>query len=174
MKRALTSTHIPSRLEPWLHGSHVVCLCGMQPVQTLLLLHTKPMQPKDLRKLLQQLKRRSRSVAAFHQVHWFPPIAIETMGVVGPKSMALLKNVGHSIVVETGDPRARDYLFQRLSVAGCTVRGLCLCPGNNHHLILFSMIYFIFIFFMYLFTYYSFIGLLAVCLPIDVIIYLFN
>ncbi len=117
----------------------------MQPVQTLLLLHTKPMQPKDLRKLLQQLKIRSRSVAAFHQVIG-PPITIETMGVVGPKSMVLLKNVGHSIVVETGDPRARDYLFQRLSVAGCTVRGLCLCPGNNRPLILFSMIYFIFIF----------------------------
>ncbi len=50
--------------------------------------------------------------------HWFSPIAIETMGAVGgPKSMALLKDVGHRIVVETGDPRARYYLFQCLSVA---------------------------------------------------------
>ncbi len=31
--------------------------------------------------------------------------------------MALLKDVGHRIVVETGDPWARDYLFQHLSVA---------------------------------------------------------
>ncbi len=36
------------------------------------------------------------------------------MGVVGPKSMALLKDVGHRIVVDTGCLQARDYFFQCL------------------------------------------------------------
>ncbi len=77
-KRALTTAHIPSRLEQsdrdqierlWLHGSQVICLCGMKTVQTYLLLCTEPVQPKNLGKLLQQLRRgRRRSIAAFHQV----------------------------------------------------------------------------------------------------------
>ena len=45
------------------------------------------------------------------------------MGAVGPKSMALLRDVGHRIAEETGEVRARDFLFQRLSVA--VQRGNC-------------------------------------------------
>ena len=55
--------------------------------------------------------------------HYFSPVAIETMGAVGPKSMALLRDVGHRIAEETGKVRARDFLFQRLSVA--VQRGNC-------------------------------------------------
>ena len=45
------------------------------------------------------------------------------MGTVGPKSMVLLRDVGRRIAEETGEVRARDFLFQRLSVA--VQRGNC-------------------------------------------------
>ena len=45
------------------------------------------------------------------------------MGAVGPKSMALLQDVGRRIAEETGELRARDFLFQRLSMA--VQRGNC-------------------------------------------------
>ena len=50
-------------------------------------------------------------------------IVNETMGAVGPKSMALLRDVGCRIAEETGEVCARDFLFQRLSVA--VQRGNC-------------------------------------------------
>ena len=40
-----------------------------------------------------------------------------------PKSMALLREVGHRVAAETGEPRSTDYLLQRLSVA--VQRGNC-------------------------------------------------
>ena len=55
--------------------------------------------------------------------HYFSLVAIETMGAVGPKSMALLRDVGRRIAEETGELRVRDFLFQRLSVA--VQRGNC-------------------------------------------------
>ena len=55
--------------------------------------------------------------------HWFSPLAIETMGAMGPKSMALLREVGRRVATESGEPRSTDYLLQRLSVA--VQRGNC-------------------------------------------------
>ena len=62
-------------------------------------------------------ERKEEEYSSLLLSHWFSFIVIQTMGAVGLKSMALLKDVGHRIVVETGDQWARDYLFQRLSVA---------------------------------------------------------
>ena len=44
-------------------------------------------------------------------------MAIETLGAVGPQSLALIKNIGRRIASETGESRAGEYLLQRLSVA---------------------------------------------------------
>ena len=43
--------------------------------------------------------------------------------IMGPKSMALLREVGRRVAAETGEPRSTDYLLQRLSVA--VQRGNC-------------------------------------------------
>ena len=47
----------------------------------------------------------------------FSPIAIETLGAIGPKSLALLKDLGRRIRSELGEPKSTEYLLQRLSVA---------------------------------------------------------
>ena len=54
---------------------------------------------------------------------FFSPLFIETMGAMGPKSMALLREVGRRVAAETGEPRSTDYLLHRLSVA--VQRGNC-------------------------------------------------
>ena len=49
--------------------------------------------------------------------HFFVPIAIETLGAIGPRSLALLKELGNRIRGETGEAKSTEYLIQRLSVA---------------------------------------------------------
>ena len=56
-------------------------------------------------------------------VHLFSPIAVETMGVFGPRTKALLKDLGRRVTQTTGEEAATAYLFQRLSVA--VQRGNC-------------------------------------------------
>ena len=49
--------------------------------------------------------------------HSFTPVAIETLGAIGPRSMLFLRDLGRRIALESGEPRSTDYLLQRLSVA---------------------------------------------------------
>ena len=55
--------------------------------------------------------------------HTFTPVVIETMGAIGPKSMAFLKDLGRRIAMETGEQRSKDFLLQQLSVT--VQRGNC-------------------------------------------------
>ena len=45
------------------------------------------------------------------------PVAIESLGAIGPLSRALLKDLGRRIKESTGEARAHEYLVQRLAVA---------------------------------------------------------
>uniref|UniRef100_A0A1X7SD70 Uncharacterized protein n=1 Tax=Amphimedon queenslandica TaxID=400682 RepID=A0A1X7SD70_AMPQE len=47
----------------------------------------------------------------------FVPVAIESLGTVGPRTGAFLRDLGRRISSYTGDKRATEYLFQRLAVA---------------------------------------------------------
>ena len=47
----------------------------------------------------------------------FTPVAIETLGAMGKKSLAFLKDLGHRVRQHTGEVKAKAYLIQRLSVA---------------------------------------------------------
>ena len=55
--------------------------------------------------------------------HLFSPIAVETTGVFGPRTKALLKELGNRMTQSTGEEAATTYLIQRLSVA--VQRGNC-------------------------------------------------
>ena len=48
--------------------------------------------------------------------HFFVPVAIETSGVIGPKSKMLLEEFGSRMMRHTGDEYAITYLLQRLSI----------------------------------------------------------
>ena len=49
--------------------------------------------------------------------HSFTPVAIETLGAIGPKSLVFLKELGWRARQQSGDERAPSFLLQRLSVA---------------------------------------------------------
>ena len=49
--------------------------------------------------------------------HHFVPVAIETTGVCGPAALQFLRELGHRLKAETGEPRSLQFLFQRISVA---------------------------------------------------------
>ena len=47
----------------------------------------------------------------------FMPVAIETLGVWAPSALALSSYIGGHLASESGDPRSRAFLSQRLSLA---------------------------------------------------------
>jgi len=51
----------------------------------------------------------------------FVPIAIETSGIIGPKSKHFLRELGHRITNRSGESKETAWLFQRISIA--VVRG---------------------------------------------------
>ena len=49
--------------------------------------------------------------------HYFVPLAVETLGVLGPEALLFLRDLGHRLKEATGEPRSHQFLLQRLSVA---------------------------------------------------------
>ena len=49
--------------------------------------------------------------------HQFVPMAVETMGAMGPRTLLFLKELGKRMRAQTGEARLADYLLQRLSAA---------------------------------------------------------
>ena len=50
------------------------------------------------------------------QSYCFTPVAVETSSVLGPKSLAFLKELGYHIKQVTGEEKSFAYLLQCLSV----------------------------------------------------------
>ena len=50
-------------------------------------------------------------------LHYFVPIAIETLGTMGHEARCFLKELSHRIYLATEDSQAHQHLIQRLSVA---------------------------------------------------------
>ena len=62
----------------------------------------------------------SQKEIKYHQLalsYLFSPIAIESLGAVGPKSWNFLVDLGRRIKMYSGENKAFLYLIQRLSVA---------------------------------------------------------
>ena len=49
--------------------------------------------------------------------HHFVPVAVETMGAMGPRTLLFLKELGKRVRAQTGEARSADYLLQRMSAA---------------------------------------------------------
>ena len=54
----------------------------------------------------------------------FIPLVVKTTGVVGLKVQTFFEELGHQLRGTTGEPQARQYLLQRISVAsvGCVLK----------------------------------------------------
>ena len=62
--------------------------------------------------------------------YMFVPIAAETSGVLGPRILQFIKNLGRQIRNQTGEPKSTLYIIQRLAVA--IQRGNSLCIFGTH------------------------------------------
>ena len=62
-------------------------------------------------------ERKKNIYAHLDPSHSFTPVAVETSDVVGPQSLAFLKDLGHRMRQVTGEERSLSYLLQRVSVA---------------------------------------------------------
>ena len=49
--------------------------------------------------------------------HIFAPVAIETLGTFGPRTIEFLRELGHQLRLATGESKGAAYFRQRLSVA---------------------------------------------------------
>ena len=47
----------------------------------------------------------------------FMPVAIESLGTFGARSLKFIRDLGRRIALQSGDPLATTYLIQRLAVA---------------------------------------------------------
>ena len=81
-------------------------------------------------------KKAKYSYLEGHPGIFFPPIAYETSGVVGPLSLIVLKELGHRLSATTDDTKSYSYLLQRLSVAvtrgnAASIIGTLFSPSSS-------------------------------------------
>ena len=132
VKRSLDAAQIPSRLEPTglyrsdgkrPDGASIVpWKCGRALVWDTTC-------PDTLAHSYEQISSREGAVAAeaegrkklkyssLNSSYFFMPVAVETLGVIGPDSLAFLHDLASRIQKVTMEPLALQYLLQRLSVA---------------------------------------------------------
>ena len=61
----------------------------------------------------------------------FIPVAIETLCVIGLKSLTSLKDLSRRIINQTGEEKSSSYLLQQLSIHGCTTWEYSVNIGRN-------------------------------------------
>lgn len=133
IKRALNSAEIPSRLEPlslsrgddkrpdgmsltpWSRGKCLAwdftCPDTLAPSH----LNAAVSGPGTVAKESEERKR--RKYEDLEHSFCFVPIAIETFGALGDEALFFMQDLGERIRAVSGEPRASEFLFQRLSVA---------------------------------------------------------
>ena len=55
--------------------------------------------------------------AHLESTHHFVPVAVETLGALGPEASSLLKEIARRISLARGEERAHEFLLQRVAVA---------------------------------------------------------
>ena len=133
LKRSLASAKIPSLLEPtgiarsdgrrpdgisvmpWRNGRTLVwdatCPDTFAPSHVALAAREAGLVAS------QAEKAKTQKYALLGSSHHFVPIAIETSGVFGPEAITFIKELGHRIRAETGEPRSLQFLMQGIAVA---------------------------------------------------------
>ena len=131
IKRSLTAAHVPSRLEPvgmsrsdgkrpdgastipWERGKllvwDVTCPDTLAPSYL-------PLATRNAREVATAAETRKSTKYAHLDCH-FVPIAIETVGCMGPRTLKFLKDLGRRLERVTDSALSYVYLVQRLSVA---------------------------------------------------------
>ena len=131
--RALTSARIPCKLEPsgltrsdgkrpdgvtmvpWKNGKPLVWDATVSDTLAPSYCDVATSQTGGVAALAEE--RKISKYSSLDHGHSFTPVAIETLGAIGVRSMLFLKDLSHRIRQRTGEVRAHAYLLQSLSVA---------------------------------------------------------
>ena len=62
-------------------------------------------------------RRKGEKYVHLNPSHFFVPIAVETLGAMGPEAGYFFRNLGRRIAAATSEPLSRPYLLQRVAVA---------------------------------------------------------
>ena len=128
---ALTSARVPARLEP--SGllrrdgkrpdgvSVVPWRSGKLPVWDATCTDTFALSYRSLAvhsagAIAARVESLKEEVDLLHS-HDFAPVAVETSGVLGPRSLSFVKELGRRLRCQTGEVKSSTYLIQRLSMA---------------------------------------------------------
>ena len=100
---------------PWSHGRHLVldftCPDTLAPSH----LRSTAAETGSAAKEAEERKvSKYRSIADYHA---FIPVAVETLGPMGPEAKSLLLDLGRRLRQHTGEPRSTSYLIQQISMA---------------------------------------------------------
>ena len=63
--------------------------------------------------------------------HLFSPITVETMGILGPRTKALLRDLGRRVTKTTGELGGSYHQPRPEAVSGSAAGQLCLSDGHN-------------------------------------------
>ena len=133
MQHALSAAGVPSRLEPshldrsdgkrpdrvtmvhWSSGKPLVwdatCPDTLAPSHVSVAVHS----PGSVAKAAEVKK--CAKYESLNRSYSFTPVAIETLGAIGPMSLKFLRALGARIMEQSGEVTSISYLLQRLSVA---------------------------------------------------------
>ena len=133
VQRALSAAGVPSRLEPsglvrsdgkrpdgvtmvpWSSGKPLVwdatCPDTLAPSHVSVAVHS----PGSVAKAAEVKK--CAKYESLNRSYSFTPVAIETLGAIGPMSLKFLRALGTRIMEQSGEVSSTSYLLQRLSVA---------------------------------------------------------
>ena len=131
LHRALSSANVPSRLEPteqmvsvlmesqWFLGQMALLVSDATCVDTFAPSHLfmTASEVCAAANQAEQTKIKKYSYITSHAYHSFTPVAFETTGVCGLRSMSFLTDLGRRIVNTTGDKSSLACLLQKSSVA---------------------------------------------------------
>ena len=93
------------------HSLHFTCVALLQKLD------------QQLRKLRKRKVSKYRSIAAYHT---FIPVAVETLGPMGPEAKSFLLDLGRRLRQHTGEPRSTSYLIYTADLNG-DPEGQCCC-----------------------------------------------
>ena len=133
IKRALMSAEIPSRLEPkslsqyddrrpdglplvpWSNGKCLAwdftCPDTLAPSHLNAVVIGPGIVANEA-----EVKKRSK-YACLSLIDNFVPVAVETLGGLGEEAYGFMQDLGRRVATVTGERRASEFLFQKLSVA---------------------------------------------------------
>ena len=131
--RALTSAHIPSRLEPsgifrsdgkrpdgitvvpWKSGKLLVWDATCPDTYAPSYASSATSEAGAVAAMAEE--RKISKYSNLNAAHSFTPVAVETSGVIGSQSLAFLRDLGQRLKRVTGEERSLCHLLQRVSVA---------------------------------------------------------